>query len=116
MAFTRSRAGRWYDVRHPEVEWRDVDFRVVILHRQFRGSATSRSAVASLASAQKSLWISTISLSVARVFILGAGASHFAGYPLGLDLWAFIRDVGTTERMARERAETVMDAIDEFFR
>jgi hypothetical protein len=27
-----------------------------------------------------------------RVFILGAGASAFCGYPLGLDFWRFVRD------------------------
>jgi hypothetical protein len=49
---------------------------------------------------------------MARVLILGAGASRFAGYPLGLELWAFIRDTGTGERMAKERAEAVIDAIE----
>jgi hypothetical protein len=49
---------------------------------------------------------------MARIFILGAGASRFAGYPLGPELWAFIRDTGTGERTAKERAEAVIDAIE----
>ena len=28
----------------------------------------------------------------ACVYVLGAGASRFAGYPLSLDLWPFVRD------------------------
>src|SRR6266566_4379934 len=49
---------------------------------------------------------------MAHVFILGAGASRFAGYPLGLELWAFIRDTTTGEVMAKERAKAVTDAIE----
>jgi hypothetical protein len=49
---------------------------------------------------------------MAHVFILGAGASRFAGYPLGLELWAFIRDTTTSEVMAKERAKAVTDAIE----
>jgi len=48
---------------------------------------------------------------MAHVFVLGAGASRFAGYPLGLDLWAFIRDTSTGDVMAKERAGAVQDAI-----
>jgi hypothetical protein len=47
-----------------------------------------------------------------RVFILGAGASRFAGYPLGLDLWPFIRDSAGLDVMAKKRAESVIQAMD----
>jgi hypothetical protein len=49
---------------------------------------------------------------MARVFILGAGASSFAGYPLGLDLWAFVRGKTTGDVMAKERARIVTEAIE----
>jgi hypothetical protein len=48
---------------------------------------------------------------MARIFILGAGASCFAGYPLGLDLWAFVRDETTRDVMSEQRASVVTDAI-----
>ena len=51
-----------------------------------------------------------------RVFILGAGASRFAGYPLGLDLWRFIRDVAPLDVMAKKRAESVIQAMDRILR
>jgi hypothetical protein len=47
-----------------------------------------------------------------RVFILGAGASRFAGYPLCLDLWPFVRDSGGLDVMAKTRAESVIQAMD----
>jgi len=53
---------------------------------------------------------------MARVFILGAEASRFAGYPLGLDLWSFIRDTTTGEVMAKQRAKAVIDAIERVLR
>ena len=51
-----------------------------------------------------------------RVFVLGAGASAFAGYPLGLDLWRFLRDFETAEVGAKQRSETVIEALDPVFR
>jgi hypothetical protein len=47
---------------------------------------------------------------MALVFILGAGASHFAGYPLGVELWSFIKDK-TTDSVAKERANAVIRDI-----
>jgi hypothetical protein len=47
-----------------------------------------------------------------RVFILGAGASHFAGYPLSPDLWAFIRDKVSAEVAAHRKAQEVIAAMD----
>jgi hypothetical protein len=49
---------------------------------------------------------------MAHVFILGAGASRFAGYPLGLELWAFIRDTTTGDVIAKESAKAVTDLIE----
>jgi len=49
---------------------------------------------------------------IGRVFVLGAGASCFAGYPLGLDLWSFVRDNGTSEVLAKRRAEEVIEGIE----
>ena len=49
---------------------------------------------------------------MARTFVLGAGASKFAGYPLGPELWAFIRDGGTGEAMSRKTASAVKDAME----
>lgn len=51
-----------------------------------------------------------------RVFILGAGASRFAGYPLSPDLWKFIRDFPVMEFMAKKRAVSVIDAIERVLR
>jgi hypothetical protein len=48
---------------------------------------------------------------MASVFILGAGASHFAEYPLARELWPFIRDNCTNEVMAQRRAREVTDAM-----
>jgi hypothetical protein len=47
-----------------------------------------------------------------RVFILGAGASRFAGYPLGLDLWRFVRDSRPLHVMAQGRAKEVKSAME----
>jgi hypothetical protein len=49
---------------------------------------------------------------MARVFMLGAGASCFAGYPLGAELWKFIRQGAWPEVMAQQRAAIVIPAID----
>lgn len=49
-----------------------------------------------------------------RVFVLGAGASAFAGYPLGLDLWRFIRDVDLADvhfKQAHDEVLAVMEPI-----
>jgi hypothetical protein len=53
---------------------------------------------------------------VTRVFILGAGASRFAGCPLGLDLWPFIRDSSRAEATAIRRADHVSRAMDQILR
>lgn len=53
---------------------------------------------------------------MSRVFILGAGASRFAGYPLSPDLWKFIRDFPVIEFLAKKRAESVTKAIEEVLR
>ncbi len=50
---------------------------------------------------------------VTRVFILGAGASRFAGYPLSLDLWPFIRDSFRAEASAIQRADHVTRAMNQ---
>src|SRR6266568_4175726 len=46
---------------------------------------------------------------MARVFILGAGASRFAGYPLSLELWKFVRDFPVIEVMAKRRADSFIE-------
>lgn len=53
---------------------------------------------------------------MAHAFIVGAGASRFAGYPLGLELWAFIRDTTAGDVMAEERAMAVTEAIERILR
>ena len=53
---------------------------------------------------------------MSRVFVLGAGASKFAGYPLALDLWRFARDGGGGEVMAERRRKEVVDAFASIFR
>ena len=52
-----------------------------------------------------------------RVFVLGAGASMFAGYPLASDLLRFIRDFQSLEVNTREIASRVLDKLNqaEFF-
>jgi len=47
-----------------------------------------------------------------RVYILGAGASRFASYPLGLDLWSFVRDSPTPSLRAKQIAPHVIGAMD----
>ena len=51
-----------------------------------------------------------------RVFVLGAGASAFAGYPLGQDLWRFLRDSESPERGAKERRDLVIEALEPIVR
>lgn len=53
---------------------------------------------------------------MSRVFVLGAGASAFAGYPLALDLWRFIRDSDPAESQAREAHAAVMKVIEPIVR
>jgi hypothetical protein len=47
-----------------------------------------------------------------RVFILGAGASAFAGYPLALDLWPFLRNSPSPELGAKKRYEAVIKDLE----
>jgi hypothetical protein len=47
-----------------------------------------------------------------RVFVLGAGASAFAGYPLGLDLWRFLQDSESGEVGAKQRRDSVGRKLD----
>src|SRR5260370_34426027 len=49
---------------------------------------------------------------MSRVFILGAGASRFAGYPLSLELWKFVRDFPVIEMIAKRRADSVIQAME----
>ena len=49
---------------------------------------------------------------MARVFILGAGASHFAGYPLALQLWPFVRDSVGHHAMAASRKQDVVQLVE----
>lgn len=51
-----------------------------------------------------------------RVFVLGAGASAVAGYPLGLDLWRFLRDSESPELGAKQRRDSVIGALDPIVR
>jgi len=49
-----------------------------------------------------------------RTFVLGAGASAFAGYPLGLDLWRFLNDPDEPElntKAARDAVSEMMKPI-----
>jgi hypothetical protein len=48
-----------------------------------------------------------------RVFILGAGASRFAGYPLSIELWRFVRDFPIFEAMAKQRATSVIAGVEQ---
>jgi hypothetical protein len=47
-----------------------------------------------------------------RVFVLGAGASHFAGYPLAADLWPFVRDNSGHHAMGTDRKREVVEYIE----
>jgi len=51
-----------------------------------------------------------------RVFILGAGASVFCGYPLAPDLWQFVRDSEAGDTSAKERRSAVIATMDPIFR
>lgn len=47
-----------------------------------------------------------------RVFVLGAGASVFAGYPLASDLWSFVWDSEGGELNAEETRKAVMKIME----
>jgi hypothetical protein len=51
-----------------------------------------------------------------RVFILGAGASRFAGYPLGPDLWRFIKQHAVGDFTAQKRRDRVIQLVDKIVR
>jgi hypothetical protein len=51
------------------------------------------------------------SLAMARVFVLGAGASKFAGYPLASELWPFVSDLG---RRDRDEYGATVDGLEGF--
>ena len=53
---------------------------------------------------------------MSRAFVLGAGASAFAGYPLGPDLWQFLRDSEPAESNTKEAHAAVMEAIGPILR
>ena len=53
---------------------------------------------------------------MARVFVIGAGASKFAGYPLALGLWFFVRDTEAGEAMAKERRAAVIEVMDQILK
>jgi hypothetical protein len=51
-----------------------------------------------------------------RVFILGAGASKFAGYPLGPELWSFIKEHADGDFFAQKRRDEVVQLVDKIVR
>jgi hypothetical protein len=54
-----------------------------------------------------------VGLLMASVYVLGAGASCFAGYPLGPELWSSIRDRWSSkEVMATERRREVLHDME----
>jgi hypothetical protein len=53
---------------------------------------------------------------VKRVFVLGAGASAFAGYPVAPDLWRFLREAESPELGAKQRRDAVITALDPIVR
>ena len=53
---------------------------------------------------------------MSRTFVLGAGASAFAGYPLGLDLWRFLRDTDLPEVHTREARAAVLEMMEPILR
>lgn len=50
---------------------------------------------------------------MARAFILGAGASKFAGFPLALELWPFVRDLSGGHVQAETRRGEVTVALEQ---
>lgn len=53
---------------------------------------------------------------MSTVYILGAGASAFAGYPLAGQLWPFIRNHSGGEVMAEERRGDVISEMERLLR
>jgi hypothetical protein len=49
---------------------------------------------------------------MARVFVLGAGASRFAGYPLAAELWPFVRDRSGGHVAAEMRRQRIIKLIE----
>ena len=49
---------------------------------------------------------------MSRMFILGAGVSKFAEYPLAFDLWRFIRGSGKSHVTANDIQKAVNEAIE----
>lgn len=49
---------------------------------------------------------------MARVYILGAGASCFAGYPLAKKLWPFVRDRSPGDVVADQRRQAVIKEME----
>lgn len=52
-------------------------------------------------------------VSSGRVFVLGAGASVFAGYPIAAGLMPFIRTFNSREVVAQQNASQIISKIDE---
>ena len=53
---------------------------------------------------------------VRRVYVLGAGSSRFAGYPLAPGLWSFVRDRCSGHIMAMTRRDDVIAAMENIIR
>jgi hypothetical protein len=53
---------------------------------------------------------------MSRVFVLGAGASAFAGYPVGPNLWRFLRDTDPAEALTRDAHAAVMALMEPILR
>jgi hypothetical protein len=51
-----------------------------------------------------------------RVFVLGAGASAFAGYPLASGLWAFLREYKTNEPSEKYRRNSIIETLEPVLR
>ena len=51
-----------------------------------------------------------------RTFVLGAGASAFAGYPLGLDLWRFLYDPHEPEVNTKKARDDVFEMMKPILR
>jgi hypothetical protein len=51
-----------------------------------------------------------------RVFVLGAGASAFAGYPLASDLWQFLRNSAGGDASAQKMRAAVVATMERVLR
>lgn len=50
---------------------------------------------------------------IKTVYILGAGASSFAGFPLAGDLWKFLKgEMGSTDHQTRISGKRWIDAVE----